>query len=98
MQLNYNDERAEAYFEKYYGVLNLAEEGEGLLVAGNDRKVIMKLPHIALLDPVSGYRWKIWEGPGMPDKDLFLADMSEYQMVGEGDWSKWGTSVIGRSE
>lgn len=97
LQLNYNDERAEAYFGKYYGVLNPDDESEGMLVAGNDRKVIMKLPHIALLDPVSGYRWKIWEGPGLPDRDRFLADMSEYQMVGEGSWSEWGTGVIGGS-
>lgn len=97
LQLNYNDERAEAYFGKYYGFLNLDEESEGKLCAGNDGKIVMRLPHIAFLDPVSGYRCKIWEGPGLPDKDRFLADMSEYQMVGERGWCERGTGVIGGS-
>lgn len=94
LQFNHNDERAEAYFGKYYGVLYLDEGSEGMLYAGNNRKIIMQLPHIALLDPVSGYRWKVWEGPGLPDKDWFLADMSEFEMVGEGNWCEWGKGVI----
>lgn len=94
MQLNHNDERAEAYFGKYYGFLYLDEKSEGMLCAGNNRKIIIQLPHIALLDPVSGYRWKVWEGPGLPDKDRFLADISEFEMVGEGDWCERGKGVI----
>ena len=93
LQLNHNDEGAEAYFGKYYGVMELDEDGKGLLCARNNRK-IMQLPHIALLDPVSGYRWEVWEGPGLPDKDRFLADLSEYEMVGEGSWCEWGKGII----
>ena len=93
LQLNHNDERAEAYFGKYYGVLDVDEESEGMLCAGNHRKII-QLPHIALLDPVSGHRWKVWDGPGLPDKDRFLADLSEYEMVGEGGWCEWDKGVI----
>ena len=98
LQLNHNDERAEAYFGKYYGFLYLEENSEGSLCAGNDGKIAIQLPHIALLDPVSGHRWKIWEGPGLPDKDRFLADMSEYEMVGEGDWCERGKGVIRESD
>ena len=94
LQINHNDERAEAYFGKYYGVLDLDEESQGIVCAGNNRKCL-QLPHIALLDPVSGHRWKVWDGPGLPDKDRFLADLSEYEMVGEGEWCEWGTGVIG---
>lgn len=98
LQLNYNDPRAEAYFGHYYGFLYPYEESEGMLCALNDRKILIKLPHIALLDPVSGHRWKIWEGPGLPDKDRFLADMSEFEMVGEGHWCQWGKGVIRENE
>lgn len=94
LQLDRKDERAKAYFGKYYGVLYLDEDSEGILSASNNGKMIMQLPHIALLDPVSGHRWKSWERPGLPNKDLFLADLCEYEMVGEGDWSEWGTGVI----
>lgn len=58
-------------------------QSEGILYAGNDRKII-KLPPIALSDLFSGHRWKVWDGPGWPDKDVFLADLREYEMVGEG--------------
>lgn len=91
LQLNYDDERADGYFERYYGAL-VPDEGEGI-ESGSNRKT-MQLPHISLLDPVSGHRWKVWDGPGLPDKDLFLADMCEYEMVGEGEWCEWGTGVI----
>ncbi|MCJ1346899.1 hypothetical protein MMC31_005119 [Peltigera leucophlebia] len=97
LQLNHSDARAEAYFGKYYGVKYVHEESEGMLCAGNHHKII-QLPHIALVDPVSGRRWKIWNGPGLPDKDRFLADLSEYEMVGEGEWCEWGTGVIGERD
>lgn len=98
LQLNHNDVRAEAYFGKYYGFLYVEEDSAGILYAGNNRETIIQLPHIALLDPVSGYRWKVWEGPGLPDKERFLADMSEYEMVGEGDWCERGKGVIRESD
>lgn len=56
--------------------MNLDKESEGKLFAGDDRKIVMRLLRIALVDPVSGYRCKICEGPGLPDKNRFLADMS----------------------
>lgn len=93
MQLDQNDERAKTYFEIYYDVFDLDEEGEGTVCAGNNRKFI-KLPHIALLDPHLGHRWKVWDVPGLPDKDLFLADLCEYEMAGEGGWCEWGKGVI----
>lgn len=83
MQLNHNDERAKAYIGKYYGVFALDEESKGMVIAGNNRKII-QLPHIALLDPFSGHRWKVWDGPGLPDKNEFLADLRDYEMAGEG--------------
>lgn len=93
LQLDQKDERVESYLGKYYGDFDLDEEGEEMNFAGNNRKFI-RLPHIALLDPVSGHRWKVWDGPGLPDKDLFLADLCEYEMVGEGAWCEWGKGVI----
>lgn len=103
MQLDHNDERADAYLEKYYGDFDLDEEeeedkkeGEGMECAAQGKNhTFIQLPHIALLDPISGERWKVWNGPGVPDKDLFLADLSEYEMVGEGGWCEWGKGVIG---
>lgn len=50
-----------------------------MLYAGNN----IELPHIAPLHPISGHRWKVWEGPGLPDKSVFLADLKEYEMIGE---------------
>lgn len=97
MQLDHNDERADAYRERYYGGFDLDDEdGEEMECAaqGNNHTFI-QLPHIALLDPISGHRWKVWNGPGVPDKDLLLADLSEYEMVGEGGWCEWGKGVIG---
>lgn len=52
--------------------------------AGNRR--IVKLPHIAILDPISEERWKLWNGLEVLDKDLFLADLSEYANMGGGGW------------
>lgn len=83
LQLNHNDDRAKAYIGKYYGVLAIGGESEGMLYAGKSRKTI-QLSHIALLDPFSGHRWKVWDGPGLPDKNVFLADLREYEMAGEG--------------
>ncbi len=83
LQLNHNGERAKAYIGKYYGVFALDEESEGMVIAGNNRKII-QLPHIALLDPFSGHRWKVWDGPGLPDKNEFLAYLRDYEMAGEG--------------
>ena len=77
MHLNHNDERAKAYIGKYYGVLALDESREGILYAGNN----IELPHIALLHPFSGRRWKVWERPGLPDKNVFLADLREYERL-----------------
>ena len=97
LQLDHNDERADAYRERYYGGFDLdVEDGEEMECAaqGNNHTFI-QLPHIALLDPMSGQRWKVWNGPGVPDKDLLLADLSEYEMVGEGGWCDWGKGVIG---
>lgn len=93
LQLDLNDERVKPYLGIYYGVVDLDGEGEEMGCAGNNRKVV-RLPHIALLDPVSGHRWKVWDGPGLPDKDLFLADLCEFEMVGEGGWCEWGKGVI----
>lgn len=93
MQLDQKDERVEPYLRIYYDVFDLDGEGEGMIWAANNRK-FLRLPHIALLDPVSGHRWKVWNGPGLPDKDLFLADLCEYEMVGEGGWCEWGKGVI----
>lgn len=83
LQINHNDERAKAYIGNYYGIFALDEESGGMVVAGNNRKII-QLPHIAVLDPFSGHRWKVWDGPGLPDKSAFLADLKEYEMAGEG--------------
>lgn len=93
LQLDQNDERAKTYLGIYYDVFDLDEGGEGIVCAGNIRKFI-KLPHIAILDPISRHRWKVWDGPGLPDKNLFLADLCEYEMVGEGGWCEWGKGVI----
>lgn len=94
LQLNWNDQRAETYFGTYYGFLYPYEKSEGILGSHNNPRALIKLPHIALLDPVSEYRYKIWEGLSLPDKDRFLADMSEFEMVGEGDWCPRGKGVI----
>lgn len=98
LQLNHNDKRADAYFRKFYdSILALDEKGEGIVLNGaggsNNRKFI-QVPHIALLDPVLEHRWEVWNGPSLPDKDRFLADLSEYEMVGEGGWCEWGKGVI----
>lgn len=93
LQLDQKDERVGSYLGTYYGVFDLDEEGEKVVCARNNRK-FLRLPHIALLDPVSGHRWKVWDGPGLPDKDLFLADLCEYEMIGEGPWCQWGKGVM----
>ena len=94
LQLDKKDGRIGSYLETYYGVFNLDEEGERVVCASNNNRKSLQLPHIALLDPVSGHRWKVWDGPGLPNKDLFLADLCEYEMVGEGGWCEWGKGVI----
>lgn len=93
LQLDQSDERVESYLGIYYEVFDLDEEGEVMVCNHNNRK-FLRLPHIALLDPVSGHRWKVWGGPGLPDRDLFLADLCEYEMIGEGGWCEWGKGVI----
>lgn len=93
LQLDHKDARVGSYLGTYYGAFDIDEDGEKVVCASNNRK-FLRLPHIALVDPISGHRWKVWEGPGLPDKDLFLADLCEYEMVGEGGWCEWGKGVI----
>lgn len=93
LQLDQKDARVGSYLGTYYGAFDIDEEGEKVVCASNNRKFPL-LPHIALVDPISGHRWEVWDGPGLPDKDLFLADLCEYEMVGEGGWCEWGKGVI----
>lgn len=68
--------------------MGLDEESEGRVVYGADgkniRKFVEDLRCLPLLSWIQfrGTGGKVWNGPVLPDMDRFLADLSEYDMVG----------------